>query len=409
MEANRNKPTKKQSQQDQEPQLFIITETNKLDQRRLALQACGFGVSKPQMDQLLSELQEQGDDDKAAAWALFNGLHDRAIEILSEAKDPDKSFQRKLISMVLDKSQDASHNDTWQQLCDQLIAQVCDQPYLRAIFKYISANDWTPVLDDESLRLQERLVIALRFLDDDKLTAYLSRTLSSSILSGNLEGLMLTGLYTQGMDLLESHVNQTSDVQTAALIISLVVPRKLQDPRADEWIECYRTLLDRWQLWHHRAKFDIQRGKLMHAPEDIAPPQVYVRCTFCAQTLGHSIVAPNVKSRDGKRVNVQASMSPSSANRITSKQKSNICSSCRKALPRCALCLLHLGTPTDPIRKAITTNNVNCEDPSGFNLWFTWCQTCRHGGHAMHISEWFRKHSACPVSNCTCQCQSFFE
>ena len=25
-----------------------------------------------------------------------------------------------------------------------------------------------------------------------------------------------------------------------------------------------------------------------------------------------------------------------------------------------------------------------------FGQWFTWCQSCRHGGHAQHITEWFR-------------------
>lgn len=24
-----------------------------------------------------------------------------------------------------------------------------------------------------------------------------------------------------------------------------------------------------------------------------------------------------------------------------------------------------------------------------FGQWFTWCQTCRHGGHAIHMTEWF--------------------
>ena len=24
-----------------------------------------------------------------------------------------------------------------------------------------------------------------------------------------------------------------------------------------------------------------------------------------------------------------------------------------------------------------------------FGHWFTWCQSCRHGGHANHMAEWF--------------------
>jgi hypothetical protein len=86
-------------------------------------------------------------------------------------------------------------------------------------------------------------------------------------------------------------------------------------------IKSYRQLLNRWQFWHTRAKFDIERGKYMNASEDIASPQVYVRCTYCAQTLGHSLLVQNIRSRDGKRMNVQANISPASGSRISGKQK----------------------------------------------------------------------------------------
>ena len=41
---------------------------------------------------------------------------------------------------------------------------------------------------------------------------------------------------------------------------------------------------------------------------------------------------------------------------------------------------------------------------SVFSSWFTWCQTCRHGGHAGHVIEWFLEHVECPVTGCTCKC-----
>lgn len=25
-----------------------------------------------------------------------------------------------------------------------------------------------------------------------------------------------------------------------------------------------------------------------------------------------------------------------------------------------------------------------------FSSWFTWCQSCRHGGHASHMTQWFK-------------------
>lgn len=75
----------------------------------------------------------------------------------------------------------------------------------------------------------------------------------------------------------------------------------------------YRNLLDRWQLWHARANFDIERGQRMSNSNEIVPPQVYVRCTFCSQSLGHSLLIQNIRNREGKRVNLQANVSPVSS------------------------------------------------------------------------------------------------
>ncbi|EEY58309.1 uncharacterized protein PITG_00961 [Phytophthora infestans T30-4] len=40
-----------------------------------------------------------------------------------------------------------------------------------------------------------------------------------------------------------------------------------------------------------------------------------------------------------------------------------------------------------------------------FVEWFTWCQSCKHGGHAHHLADWFKAHTVCPVTDCNCQCQ----
>ena len=45
----------------------------------------------------------------------------------------------------------------------------------------------------------------------------------------------------------------------------------------------------------------------------------------------------------------------------------------------------------------ITSNQV-------LSNWLIWCQTCKHGGHAQHITEWFLNFTVCPVSDCPCEC-----
>jgi hypothetical protein len=46
------------------------------------------------------------------------------------------------------------------------------------------------------------------------------------------------------------------------------------------------------------------------------------------------------------------------------------------------------------------------EGGSKFEDWYTWCQTCRHGGHAAHLMDWFAHHVECPVTDCNCRCYS---
>lgn len=36
--------------------------------------------------------------------------------------------------------------------------------------------------------------------------------------------------------------------------------------------------------------------------------------------------------------------------------------------------------------------------------WFSWCQSCHHGGHIKHLIDWFKQNSKCPFLHCKCQC-----
>ncbi|KAG2179533.1 hypothetical protein INT44_006380, partial [Umbelopsis vinacea] len=390
-------------------QLYMV-QTTRLQQRHLALTICGFAFTADQLEAELIRLESAGEYDTAAGWALFNGLPDRAIKALSSQRgntlgSADEQ-QRKLMSAVLAgyQSNGENMNPTWQELCKSLSEDMVGRPYLKAIFAYIASNDWSVILNMKELPLCERMAVALRILEDDELTSYITTTSEELIQEGDIEGVVVTGLTTKGIDLFEKAIDRYGDIQTASLVLSYVMPKRFRDRRVEDWVEEYRSLLDRWQLWHDRANFDIERGKRMNSSE-IAAPQVYVRCNYCAQSLGHSLVVQNVRNKDGKRMSVQANINSGSGGRGAGKQKYTICPSCRKPLPRCALCMLHLGTPTDSLRQAMASNNAQNMDPAGFDLWFTWCQTCRHGGHAIHMLDWFRTHKHCPVSECDCMCQ----
>ncbi len=84
------------------------------------------------------------------------------------------------------------------------------------------------------------------------------------------------------------------------------------------------------------------------------------------------------------------------------------------------------GATTEPVSNTMTTkgdseqgfkiNNTNLKmfklkNESNVDLintklgnWFSWCQTCKHGGHLKHLIEWFKGHNYCPYVNCDCKC-----
>jgi hypothetical protein len=136
------------------------------------------------------------------------------------------------------------------------------------------------------------------------------------------------------------------------------------------------------------------------------------------------------------------------------------CPGCKKPLPRCYVCLLYMGLfnpqleynrvarvrALEATRKAqeekqiqneaqnqsdVANSNPTSqnkgnerehidtlkrdkdrdreEEPHNvldFGRWFTWCQHCRHGGHAVCLNDWFGDHGSCGVNGCDCRCKS---
>lgn len=177
--------------------------------------------------------------------------------------------------------------------CERLIVRLQD-PYLRATLTHLTVHDvWTDVLDEESLPLRERLAIALQFLSDKELSVYLRRVLDRCTHDGDVEGLLVSGLTSQGMDILQTYLDVSGDVQTAAALASLNPARAL-DKRTERWLDAYRDLLDGWKLFHYRCQLDIDRGRILleaahngdvAVPAQWTQPQVILRCNFCNKPL----------------------------------------------------------------------------------------------------------------------------
>ncbi|GMF35889.1 unnamed protein product [Phytophthora fragariaefolia] len=311
-----------------------------------------------------------------------------------------------------------------------------------------SAGVYSAILNDITLPLSDRLAFACRYLQAEDLLAFVAQHEEESEQFGRLEGLILTGINVDGIRLLQTYVDMTGDIQTLALLAARLPSSYVaKTPPLEKWIQIYKDLLNQWQLFHERARFDVGRSQLedllngftsflsefnaedlqaeLSAPSTLSvPPQLFVRCNFCNASLSLASLLRLGGSHS------------SWLNRA--KPKLTCCPTCRKPLPQCALCLLPFGSlnpyfelahrrsrqTSDAVNSLVSSvaadNGGVLKEPKmgkneyenlgqlssiPFVEWFTWCQSCKHGGHAHHLADWFKAHSVCPVTDCNCQCQ----
>ncbi|KAL4706071.1 hypothetical protein ACJJTC_001669 [Scirpophaga incertulas] len=279
----------------------------------------------------------------------------------------------------------------------RLAAPALPDAYLRATLHFLAAlHDAQPqpaalsaaslsaALMERDMRLEDRVALACLYLPDDDLREYLTATCAELVERGDLSGILLTGMGAEGVRLLQRWVERSGDVQTAALAAARCLPPELlRAPPAAHWLQEYRALLDGWRLWGARSALDTWvglgvgvggAGGVGGEDGEWCARGVSVSCAYC----GKPVAAPPAHRRRPRLPPPAAKM----------KQMSS-CPNCRKPLPRCGVCSLHLGG-----------------GGARFGGWFSWCVSCRHGGHADHLLHWFQEHTECPVSSCTCHCGS---
>lgn len=239
---------------------------------------------------------------------------------------------------------------------------------------------------ENNISIGDRMAFACQYLSDTKLADYVKGLIQQCIKYGDLNGLLLTGATTEGIQLLQSYLDMSDDVQTVALISVRFLPKDLlQNTSVQYWIQSYRELLDIWRLWEHRAHLDIMLGQLNSPPKH--SKSVFLSCSFCGK---------NVSSFMHDETRVRSASS--NINKLSS------CPSCRKPLPRCSLCLLHMGTMNGSTFQNKTGHVSSGWQSKPFAKWYSWCQSCRHGGHTEHLTQWFSTHAECPVAACSCKC-----
>ncbi|XP_066259323.1 GATOR2 complex protein MIOS [Euwallacea similis] len=348
--------------------------------RSMSLQLCSWPMNNDinGITTFVENLEREGAYSRAAAIAVFNLQISLAIEVLNRA--PVEIGLNYVGIALAGFSNDDDSN--WKRFCGTALKKISD-PYLKAMFSFLlaSSGNYDCVLKETDIIVDDRVGFALVFLPDHKLLDYLNKLSSDLCEKGNLDGLLLTGNTSQGLKLLQNYLDCTADIQSTTLIAVRAFPHELDSPHVKRWIEDYQELLNRWKYWFERADFDLM---LVKAKNERPLPQVYMSCTYCGKNISAHL--RSLKNQQFSRISVAGA-----ANKLTG------CPHCRKPLPRCIICLMTMGTPVE-----------DADDTRGqsFDNWFTWCQSCRHGGHSKHMTSWFEEHQECPMVGCSCKCFS---
>lgn len=379
-------------------------ETNHPEHRRLCLHICGVAQSYEDLEALVKKLVSERQHTKAAALAVFQDEPKLAYQALRNNKSTQA---HKMLAMAIAGASKGETDSDWEQTCSA-IAQELTDPYARAILALVSAGDWNAVVTEYSLPLKYRVGCALRWLPDRQLTSYLSKTTREAIRTGDIEGIVLTGLSHTAIDLFQTYIRKTNDIQTAVVAMSFTVPRFITDgverARFEAWRETYRWQISAWGLKIERVKFDIQSSRLAvtwKGEKLIKPPpqQVSLVCNYCTKPLSQED-ANSSGDGDGGGEHV------TEGNPLhVTKLVGTVCPRCRRHMPRCGICSMWLGMP-DPASKAGVAANSTSEGANEdlIRRFVAFCANCNHGFHAHHAREWFRRHRVCPVAECDCIC-----
>lgn len=375
--------------------------------RQLCLFCCGSHKSSTELETRVKSLVRRGQRNKAAALAVFHGNAGVACSALLSSP---ASSAHKTLAMGIRGSAKGDYDEDWNETC-KIIAKDLDDPYARAMMAFVGGGNWFSILEETSLPLNDRVEVALMHLPDDALTKYLNSTTAAAIRDGDLEGIVLTGLTEQAMDLFQMYINRFNDVQTPALAMAFTSPRYINDARHSQWKESYRHTIQSWNLSHARIRFDIQATKLSRTSAGritIAPPprQISLRCTYCERPLARS-------GSEEDHAATNEGVHPTDHHPLAGRGPTSgtVCLKCGRHLPRCGVCMKWLGVPDPSSRGVVAAATTARAEGHGSDQeqdlmagFLTFCMSCNHAFHARHAREWFGLHRVCPVSECRCLC-----
>ena len=158
----------------------------------------------------------------------------------------------------------------------------------------------------------------------------------------------MTGLTPAAEPLLSRYVDLTADIQTTSLLLCYfsVAPAPgdktptAPAPTWEIWLDEYRDLLDRWQMWEQRCILDIALASVLEQAQRPASwrnnaATVHVVCNSCQLPI--TLTDDSLAGEDGGWGGVGA------GRRGGNDKSATLCVNCSAQLSRCSLCLTPLG------------------------------------------------------------------
>ncbi|KAH4292927.1 hypothetical protein HBH64_178270 [Parastagonospora nodorum] len=385
---------------------FEGVKTEHPENRQLCLSLCGWPLSKTAAQHSCEQLVDSGSIYKAIVLAVFQGHKDIALSLLRSTLQQKKLPQDDIgLAAVIACASPTSSISPEQRSTCAWMADMTTDPYLKSLLTYFISASWDTVVSMPQLALSDRVAIALKYLPDTSLTSFLNSLTSSTISSGSISGLLLTGLTTRALDLLTVYISQhPSGIQDAVLLLSRACPLYIQDARFPLWRDIYLSHMQTWRAFLQRTRYVkehnratvTREGRSTNKPNQ---PSLTLRCLNCQQNLAlRKDPAQNSKPR--LVPTSTSSARPAARPKHASSSPALACPNCGTQMPRCGICMLWLGSPD--ASKVGAAASLAGEDLEARLMVF--CMGCSHGFHGHHARDWFARHAMCPVPDCGCMC-----
>ena len=369
--------------------------TNFPEHRQFCLVVCGWQFTIDKLEAECQELIDRGLYYQAIVQAVLHGYKHIALNLL-RTLIRSKTIQNIGLGALLASNE---INDEQREMCLWMAADTED-PALKALLTFLTTGNWRDVMKTNYLHLGYRLALGLKYLNDTELSGFIQSETARAVKNGDLEGILLTGLGEQAMDLFQTYIFRTNDLQTAVLATAFTNPLYVDDVRWEMWKETYFMQMQVWRAFIPRTKFTVQHNRMARTRDgksliDPPPAQVTLRCLHCQASLART----DSRYITGQAPTTTVDKDPTAVRVVgPAANAGTVCPRCGRHLPRCGICQLWLGTPRPDSAKELS----KADDVMAKLV--TFCVSCQHGFHADHARIWFRKHNVCPVPDCRCLC-----